>query len=808
MTADHGADQGGPGFDAVLRSFRLRAKLTQEELAGRAAVGVRTVRDLERGRASRPQRTTVELLAEALGLAGAERLAFLAAARGRSSSSAPPAYVRLPPAGDLIGRDGEVDALTELLAPGRGVPRGVTLVGLAGVGKTSLALTVAHRVVRDHPGGVASIVVTDASTAGEVLGGVAAAFAVGRPADLGVRFADGPALLMVDSVERAPEAAAEALGRLLAEHPGLRFLAVGRHPVGLVAEHVRPVEPLAVPPAPSGSGSGLEDNSDGYPALALFLDRLSRVRGMDVKPEELAPAAALVRRLGGLPIALELAAARGRLLSVPEILERYGDRVLDLSARPTEGAVVSVRDAVAASYRLLSAEERRALHRVAMFRNRWSLELAEEIVDDHPPTDVVHLLDRLLELGLLNARGARALRFRLLDVVGEYAVEQAAAQGELPEARRRHAEVMAGLVQAIAPELAGPRLAEAARRLDDVAGDLSAALGWAAREAPHVALSIAASLPRWWRYRGRDVTGRQWLHRLLTDPRTADADPTIRAWAKAGLAQLALEHGSGAEEIETVQAALTEFEALGDVVGRLTAHTQLTALWMTTRAFDRAREHAEATLELARSAGRIREMAVAENNLVWHEIRHGDLTGARMRLAEVDRLASRCGEHRLRAVAVANLAEVERLDGHFDEAARLARDAIAELEEVGDPSHRRRVLAIIGQAFAEAGRLDEAERVLAELRPGTDGPAASVDATIAYARGDLKRAAESFAAAASAYEGGYDPRDIVECLIGQALSTPIGDERTQLLRRLSGICRSGRIELLPREREALGDLPE
>src|SRR3954465_11942562 len=101
MTSDHGADQDGPGFDAVLRSYRLRAKLTQDELAAAAGVGVRTVRDLERGRASRPQQTTVELLAAALGPAGAARLAFLAAARGQQTGAAPPRYVRLPPAGDL-----------------------------------------------------------------------------------------------------------------------------------------------------------------------------------------------------------------------------------------------------------------------------------------------------------------------------------------------------------------------------------------------------------------------------------------------------------------------------------------------------------------------------------------------------------------------------------------------------------------------------------------------------------------------------------------------------------------------------------
>src|SRR3954471_9941155 len=247
MTSDHGADQVGPGFDAVLRRHRLRAKLTQEELAARAAIGVRTVRDLERGRSSRPQRTTVELLAQALGLQGRDREDFLAVARG--ASGAPPRVVALPPAGDLIGRDADVGELVaRLTAPVPPGPRGVTLVGLAGVGKTALALVVAHRVAAAYEGSVAGIVVTDGFTAGEVLGSVAAVFGAGRSDDLPARFAGTPGILLIDAVERAPEAVAEALSHLLDRIPTLRFLATGRHPVGLPAERVWPLAPLLAPP--------------------------------------------------------------------------------------------------------------------------------------------------------------------------------------------------------------------------------------------------------------------------------------------------------------------------------------------------------------------------------------------------------------------------------------------------------------------------------------------------------------------------------------------------------------------------------
>jgi predicted ATPase/transcriptional regulator with XRE-family HTH domain len=806
MAAEEEAGPGGSGFDVVLRRHRLRAGLTQEELATRAAIGVRTVRDLERGRASRPQRSTAELLATALGLAGADREAFLAAARGQGPDDPlpPTPFLQISPAVELIGRDDDVADLAGRLTAPDG-PRGVTLVGIAGVGKTSLGVAVAHRAAPSYPGGVAGIVVTEGEPVGEMLASIAAAFNAGRSDDLVGQLAGRAALLFVDAVERSPEAGAEVLTRLLERLPSLRFLATGRHPVGLPAERVWPLAPLVAPPAEVPTTIAAVS---AYPAVALFLDRLARVRRTPLEPAEIAPLATLVRRLGGLPLAIELAAARGRVLTVPEILDRYGDRVLDLD-RPG-AVVVSLRDAVAASYRLLNPGEQRGLRMLAMFRYRWSLASAEQMVHGAltDGADVVHLLDRLLELGLLSVRGTRTVRFRLLDVVRDYAAERATAEGELTEARRRHAQVLADSAQQIAPDLIGAKLAEAAGRLDDVSADLGSALAFAAGEDPHVALRLAAALPRWWRFRGRDVSGRQWLRRLLDDPRTADADPEVRAWAKVGLAQLALEHGAGAEEIGSATAAVAEFERLDSVSGLLTAHMLLAALWMTTGGYSASRQHGEVALALARRSGQARDVAGAENNLTWHEIREGDLAAALQRLTAVDELASTCGEDRLRAVALANLAEVERLGGRPAEAERLARSAMPELDRVGDPNHRRRLLATLGLALAESGQVAAATEVLDRLRPPAelpaDGPAAVVGAAVALRLGERKRAAEGFARAAEAYDGAHDPRDMVEALVGLIVSTPDADDRSVAVRRLVEVCRSGGITLLPRDRDRLG----
>ncbi|MEU4401849.1 helix-turn-helix domain-containing protein [Micromonospora orduensis] len=873
MTPDHDGSRGPSGrtgLSELLRAHRRAAGLTQAELAARAGVGVRTVRDLERGRSVRPQRTTVGLLAEALQLTGVTRAAFMAAARGPvrgepappdeppappsdDPSSAGPAEpdppVALPPPVALIGRDRDVTELAGMLTTEPG-PRLVSLVGLTGVGKTALALSVAHAAAGAYPGGVAGVLIGEGSDGPDVLAASMGVLGAARLPELAARLSGRPALLVMDAVERAPGPVAETLHRLTGVLPSLRVLVTGRHPVGLPGERVWPVAPLDVPPPDADEAGPAALGS--WPAVALFTARLAQVRREPPTSDELPALAALVRRLGGLPLAIELMAARGRLLNLTELLDRYGDRVLDLAtpadppAHPgwegpeaaggrqsgvdiTRTAVAgTLRDAVATSYRLLAPDERAALRRLAMFGNRWSVEQAEEMLADEADRDGTVAIDplpvlhRLVELGLLSVRGTGSFRFRLLDAVRDFAVEQAAGAGELSCLRRRHAEVVARLVARTATDLAGPRLPDAIHRLDEVSSDISSALSHAAADDPLTALGLAASLTRWWRFRGRDVAGRQWLLRLLADPRTADADPVLRAWATLGVARLAAEHGAGADELPTARTALEMFRQAGDVTGELEARTVLGALLITVGGHDEAREQAEAALRLAARHGRMRDLAVAQNSLAWHEIRVGDLAAARRRLAAVDRLAAEGGEQRLRVLAWANRAEVARLEGRYADAVDQGRRAATALSELGDPGHRRRVLGTVGLALAQDGRAAEATEVLAELRAGVaeavgvpaprvSGPprqrsedtvlswggpevgiCALIEGNLALHRGERELAAEWFAAAADA---GHDRRDVVEALVGLAAST--GDPA--VLDRLDRACRETGIRLLPQE---------
>jgi predicted ATPase/transcriptional regulator with XRE-family HTH domain len=501
----------------ALRTSRWEAGLTQEALARRAGVGVRTVRELERGRVLRPQRGTVDLLARALGLAGAELDAFVTAARrdaladpaarrdaladpaarrdaladpaarrdaladpaarrdaladpaARRDALADPAAPRdaadpaagpeapvapaarnasgagraVPGRPDLIGREAEVAQLGAILGEG---PRVVTLTGLAGVGKTCLASAMAHKCAQAFAAGATELSISDGSRSDDILAAVASAFAVNGAADLIERCAGTPGLLVVDAADRSPQATVEAIRWLRSRAPALTILVTSRHPLKAPGAVHRRVEPLGVPPR----GDNLASLRT-YAAVELFLARLYEVRPEPPTDSDAPVLAELVRVLGGLPLALELAAARARVLELPELLERYRDRVLDLGAVAEDGP--TLRDALDGSYRLLSASDQWALRQLSVLRGDWSMRLAEELLaadrryistndDGVRPTglDVEAVMDRLVGLGLVNVRPSGANRFWLLDMVRDFAAEQRAEHRAAGRAEHRAAE--------------------------------------------------------------------------------------------------------------------------------------------------------------------------------------------------------------------------------------------------------------------------------------------------------------------------------------------------------------------------------
>jgi predicted ATPase len=731
-----------------------------------------------------------------LGLVGAEREALLAAA-GRGSG----VTIHLPPRATLVGRENDMAAIV------RAVLRAhvVTLVGVAGVGKTTLAIEVAHRVIDEFPGGASAIAISEVSTEADVITAVAAVFDVARADDLHRRLSGRPAFLVVDGVERAHPAVAAALVRLVDMAPSLHILATSRHPIGRTDELVWPVTPLDVP-APDAA------DPSGYPAVKLFLTRLNAVRRVPIPAADEEIVARLVRRLGGLPLALELAAARGRILEMAEILQRYGDRVLDLGGTPGGDEVpTTLRDAVGESYRLLDVSGQRCLRRLASFRHRWSLEMAEPLLAD-VAADPVPILERLVDLGLVQILGTSSMRFRLLDVVREFAIEQRRAADESDDASRTHARIITATVLRFAPDLVGSGFLTVVHHLDEIASDIRAAIDFAEAHDPRTALTLAAALPRWWRFRGRDREGREILLRLLGLPEIASADPATVAWAQIGATLLASEHGEGAAELAGTRRALASFIVLGDIGGQLAAHTQLVALYHSDGAYDLAREHGETAFEVATRANRRRDILVASTNLTWHDIRTGDLAAARTRLGALRVLAGELGEHRLASLALANLAEVERLDRRHPEAIAIGQRAASVLEQQGDPRHRRSVQGTVAMAMAECGRAEEARDLLEALRSAAEdgsgaGMFAMIEAYLALSTGDRGRAADHFATAVTHLAGQQDVRDRVEALVGYA-ATVAGAARAAIARtELAAVCATSAVTLLPRDRALLGLVP-
>jgi tetratricopeptide (TPR) repeat protein len=237
-----------------------------------------------------------------------------------------------------------------------------------------------------------------------------------------------------------------------------------------------------------------------------------------------------------------------------------------------------------------------------------------------------------------------------------------------------------------------------------------------------------------------------------------------------------------------------------------------------TGAYEDARRHGEASLALATRTGRVRDMAVAQHNLIWHDTRVADLAAAQRRLAAVDRLSARSGEHKLRALARANLAEVLRLDGRFDESVRVGLQAAELLADVGHPGERRRLLGLIGLAYALAGRLEEAEKALTDIRtllpeeagaeipaadPEEDWDCAMIEATLAWQRGQRTLAASWYAAAARQTDGLTDQRDMAEALVGLAVTS---DDPASALARLRELQESTGIVLTERERLLLSGI--
>jgi len=547
-------------FGALLRQYRLQAGLSQETLAERARLSASAIAALERGRRNAPYPGTLTLLAEALDLAPAERAALVEASRRAPVAGAPP----LAPASDpspaavpalviaplptpptaLIGRERTQAEVVHLLRPG--AARLVTLTGPGGVGKSRLALAVADALRDAYPDGVAFVDVAPIrdptlvpATIARALGLNAAAGSTIQP--LAERLREERLLLVLDNVEQVVDAA-PLLADLVAACPHLAPLVTSRTALRVRAEQRFAAPPLTLPT----TDQSLEDVMSSM-AVRLFVARARAVRPeFRLDADNAWAVAEICRRVDGLPLAIELAAARVGLLPPPALLQRLTHRLtaLAVGARDLPDRQRTLRAAIDWSYDLLPEMERALFRRLAVFVGGCAHDAVAEICTHGLPLDPLDGVAALVEQSLLRQEdNAGEPRVGMLETIREYAWERLVGEGEEDATRRAHALYYLALAEAAEPALHDPAAGAWLARLEREHDNLRAALDWAwERDELTLALRLTGALRWFWHIRGHLGEGRGWLERLLAADAASpgSAPAAVRAKALVGAGWLAL----------------------------------------------------------------------------------------------------------------------------------------------------------------------------------------------------------------------------------------------------------------------------
>ena len=438
----------------------------------------------------------------------------------------------------FVGREADKAKVDELLRSARLV----TLTGPGGTGKTRLALEVAAARLGIHGDGVFFVELAAITDPEMVPTAIASALRLREQPDrplvdtLKDHFRDRQILLVLDNFEQVTDAA-PLLTDLLSVADGLRIIVTSRALLRVRGEQEYAVPPLAIPDA--AHLPSLEALS-AYEGVALFIDRARAVRPDFAVNAANAPAIAeIVARVDGLPLAVELAAAKCRLLGPEQILGRLGSRLAFLGggARDLPARQQTLREAIDWSYGLLSPAQQMALPRLGVFAGGFDLAAAEAVIARGPNApDALESVAGLVDQSLIRRQeGARdESRFAMLETIREYAVERLAAVGELDGLRRRHAEYFLSVAESLEPDLT--RAAEAGDAVQRDLDNFRAALGWAIdSDAAELGLRLGFALWRFWQQRGQFGEGRSWFDRLLELP-GAKASTPARARGLSGAA--------------------------------------------------------------------------------------------------------------------------------------------------------------------------------------------------------------------------------------------------------------------------------
>ncbi|WP_129670052.1 ATP-binding protein [Phytoactinopolyspora endophytica] len=647
-------------FGARLRELRLAAGLTQEALADRAGISARAVSDLERDPLRTPRLDTVRLLADALALTTQRRAELLALAQPTTPAGS--LLVRAPiteALTTLIGREDEIAALVKLLADGE--TQLISLTGPGGVGKTRLAVHVAASLSSQYADGAMFVDLAPLRDPGLVLPAIAQQLgldenpAVPVAQRLTAALRGRQLLILLDNAEHLLEARTELLA-LLSACPDVIALVTTRVPLDVRGERQYRIAPLLLP-APG------ENMPGGSASEVLFRDRALAV-GIDLPPSAGAAVADICRRLDGLPLALELAAARTRVLPPDALLARLEQRLTVLVGGPHDlpDRQRTMRDAIAWSYQLLSDRARVLFRTLSAFAGGCPLPAAEAINYD---LGVLDALTELIDASLVAVEpNAQAPRITMLETVRDFGLESSVSVGDASSIVRRHAEYFAALAEQD-PVAAG----EAER------DNLRAAMNWALDETDAAtALRIVAAMWRFWIERGQLTEGFHYAHAGFGLASSVNVAPPVRLAALAGAARLAL----------------------------------------ATTAVEEASRWCDDLVELGRTHGTPADLVAALNVRAQFARDQDRYVDARRDYEEAETLATSHEDEHGRAKALIGLAYVTFFAGDSLRAEDLANRGLAAARQCGDQRELADVLLLLAWQAMHAGKYPDSHRLASE----------------------------------------------------------------------------------------------